>query len=54
MNLINKRGEKVTLLYRGTEHGFGAAHFHDKCNNKGKTIFLIQDTNNNVFGGYTS
>ena len=53
-NLIKTRGVSATLLYRGTEHGFSAAHFHSKCDNKGKTISLIQDTNKNVFGGFTS
>ena len=54
VKLIQTRGSKVTLLYRGSEHGFGAADFHSKCNNQGKTISLISDTNKNVFGGYTS
>ena len=52
--LIKTRGQKATLLYRASEHGFKASDFHSKCDNKGKTISLIQDTNDNVFGGYTS
>ena len=31
--------KKMTLLYRGTRDGMTSKHFHDKCDNQGKTIF---------------
>ena len=33
VNLIKTRGEKVILLYRASEHGFGTDNFHNKCDN---------------------
>ena len=31
-----------------------AQNFHDKCNNKGKTICLFLNDKDNIFGGYSS
>eukprot|EP01084_Bolivina_argentea_P020697 38483_1 len=45
---------KLKLLFRGSKHGFKCKHFHQKCDNKGKTLTIIQTDKNNVFGGYTS
>ena len=42
------------LLYRATEHGFGANHFHERCNNRGATVTIVRDSVGNLFGGYTS
>jgi hypothetical protein len=47
------RGNKFTLLWRGTRDGFGASAFHARCDGHGNTLTLIQDTNENVFGGFT-
>jgi hypothetical protein len=45
----------LTLLYQASKHGFSAEIFHKYCNNKGKTLTIIQEKNNSiVFGGYTS
>jgi hypothetical protein len=45
--------QKMNLLYRASEHGFGCTHFHDKCDNHSKTLTVIRTANGNVFGGYT-
>ena len=44
----------MELLYRGTKDGMTAQNFHNKCNNKGKTICLCLNDKNNIFGGYSS
>ncbi|ETN97651.1 hypothetical protein RFI_39878 [Reticulomyxa filosa] len=46
---------KVTLLYRGSNDGFGIGTFHQKCNGKGATVTIIlSDQLNHVFGGFTN
>ena len=50
-----KSGE--TLLYRGTEHGFGASDFHNHCNNKGATLTVVHVASGgggHLFGGCAS
>ena len=42
------------LLWRGSQDGFEAKTFHDKCNNKGPTLTVIVSNNDKIFGGYTS
>ena len=42
------------LLYRGTKDGFGANDFHRACDNKGKTLVLIKNTNGHIFGGFAT
>jgi hypothetical protein len=46
-------GKRITLLWRGTEHGFSVTEFHERCNNKRNTITIILDTDGNIFGGFT-
>lgn len=46
--------KKMELIYRGSRDGMNAKSFHDKCDNKGKTICLYQNAQGNIFGGYTS
>ena len=46
--------KKMTLLYRGTRDGMTSKHFHDKCDNQGKTITLYRNVKGNIFGGYAS
>jgi len=41
------------LVYKATKDGFTCNAFHQKCNNKGETVAVIQSTNGNIFGGYT-
>ena len=42
------------LLYRGTRDGFTTHAFHSRCDGKTKTITLIKNDLNYVFGGYAS
>ncbi|XP_074607735.1 uncharacterized protein LOC141860508 isoform X2 [Acropora palmata] len=42
------------LCWRASLHGWAAATFHSLCNNKGPTVTIVKDTNNSIFGGYTS
>ena len=46
--------KRMNLLYRGTRDGMNANAFHNKCDNKGKTICLFLNDNGNIFGGYSS
>lgn len=41
------------LLYRGTDHGFGAANFHAKCDGIKETLIVIKSSTEYIFGGYT-
>jgi hypothetical protein len=41
-------------LYSSTRDGANAAAFHARCDHKGPTLTLIQDTDGCVFGGYTA
>ena len=43
------RTKNFELLYRGTKDGFGADDFHRTCDNKGKTVILIKNTNGHIF-----
>jgi len=45
---------KFTLLYKATRDGCTSTAFHNQCNNKGATVTVLYNTNNTVFGGYTS
>ena len=45
---------KFKLLFRATKDGDDNNKFHKKCDNKGKTITIIQTKDNFIFGGYTS
>ena len=44
----------MKLLYRGTRDGMTNNNFHNKCDNKGKTICLFLNDKGNIFGGYSS
>ena len=45
--------DKWTLLYRGSEDGFGATDFHSKCDGKSNTLTIIKvDGSPNIFGGF--
>ena len=43
----------VTLLYRGSIHGWYYKDFHDNCDNKGPTISLFQIKEGDCVGGFT-
>ena len=46
--------KNLKLLYRGSKDGFTKNIFHEKCNNKGPTVTLIQNKRGDIFGGFTS
>ena len=50
---LNHREFTAELLYRKTRDGSKPKNFHDKCDNKGITITIIETTKGYVFGGYT-
>jgi hypothetical protein len=47
------RGKRFALLWRGSRDGFGARDFHGRCDRHAHTLTLIQDTEGNIFGGFT-
>jgi hypothetical protein len=47
--------ENIESIYRGSRDGFQIRQFHNRCDNKGETLVIIQSKNNNyIFGGYTT
>jgi len=52
--LIPNDYQRGVLLYRASDNGFLANSFHQKCDNKGPTVTLVQAEGVScVFGGYT-
>jgi hypothetical protein len=47
------RSQKWKLLYKGTVHGFGSKDFHNRCNNQGETLIVVQTTLGYIFGAWT-
>jgi len=41
------------LLFKTSRDGFNASKFHEKCDNQGPTLIVIQAKNDWVLGGYT-
>ncbi|CAC5368437.1 unnamed protein product [Mytilus coruscus] len=54
MNKWTNGNNKYTCLFRATRDGCSAGTFHNLCDNKGPTVTIIYNTNNSVYGGYTS
>ncbi len=56
--VVESRGNKeetfYELLWQGSRDGFTAQAFHSRCDNKGPTLTIIQSTDGQVFGGYTT
>ena len=46
--------KKFELIYRGTRDGMNHQVYHNKCDNKGENIILIENEKKNIFGGYAS
>ena len=46
--------KRMELIFRGTRDGMTSSVFHNKCDNKGETITLINNEKENIFGGYAS
>jgi hypothetical protein len=52
--LFAEFGEKrFTLLWRGSRDGFGVREFHGRCDGHRNTLVLIEETEGNIFGGFT-
>jgi hypothetical protein len=45
---------EVTLLYKGSRDGYGAADFHRLCDFQGPSLTVITSTSGHVFGGFAS
>jgi hypothetical protein len=45
--------ERFKLLYRASEHGFGADDFHSKCDDHENTLTILK-ANECIFGGFAS
>lgn len=45
--------QRWKLLYRGTRDGFRTSDFHDKCDEKPRTLTIIKTESGDVLGGYT-
>jgi hypothetical protein len=43
----------LTLLFRGTTHGWSPSKFHELCDDKGPTITIFKSKAARVFGGFT-
>ena len=50
---LNNKKFKSELLFRKSRDGSKPEDFHNKCDNKGNTITIIETTKGNKFGGYT-
>ena len=44
---------ELELLFRGSRDGFKAVAFHERCDNQGATLSVIQSAHGHIFGGYT-
>lgn len=54
VNLVEfPKSDLWSIIYRGSVHGFNAKYFHSTCDDKYKTLMVIQSANNWIFGGYT-
>jgi hypothetical protein len=47
------RQKRFSLLWRGGRDGFGKRDFHSRCDGHANTLTLIEDTDGNIFGGFT-
>ena len=47
-------GRKWSLLYRGSRDGFLGSDFHSHCDDKPKTLTIVQSKSGNIFGGFKS
>ena len=50
----NEKSFKFKLLYKGTTDGDTIKEFHNKCDNQYPTISIIESTDGQIFGGYTT
>lgn len=54
MMLLRLLGSKhITLLYKGSVHGFNVNTFHYICNRQGPTVAVAYNASGYIFGGFT-
>merc|ERR1719499_2909143 len=56
MGFFEDKGESIQnmeVIYRASQHGFDASSFHEKCDDQGATLVLIQSEHGHIFGGFT-
>ena len=51
---VSQSNRQWILCWRASFHGWDVATFQSLCFNKGPTVTIVKDINNNIFGGYTS
>jgi hypothetical protein len=51
--LLKNKKLRMTLLYRGSNHGWNSDDFHKLCDGKSHTISLFKVKNGPCIGGYT-
>jgi hypothetical protein len=49
----NSVGILAEMIYSGKNDGFNSINFHSKCDHISKTVWIIKDDDNNVFGAFT-
>ncbi|XP_068680955.1 uncharacterized protein [Montipora foliosa] len=49
---LTSAGQNYALIYRASRDGWGATHFHSRCDRKGPTVTVVR-SGNYIFGGYT-
>eukprot|EP01125_Pyxidicula_operculata_P005477 TRINITY_DN1940_c1_g1_i2.p1 TRINITY_DN1940_c1_g1~~TRINITY_DN1940_c1_g1_i2.p1 ORF type:complete len:394 (-),score=56.74 TRINITY_DN1940_c1_g1_i2:385-1566(-) len=45
---------KFRLLYKGSRDGFRSGDFHQRCDNYGETLTIIESCEGYIFGGYSA
>eukprot|EP01083_Nonionella_stella_P062510 162515_1 len=56
LSFFAEKGRKVKSMervYRASEEDYDALKFHDKCDDVGPTLVIIQSEHSHVFGGFT-
>jgi hypothetical protein len=53
-DLCKFEDQKWKLIYRASRDGFGAADFHERCDNIQNTLTIIKTKNSSIFGGFSS
>ena len=51
--LLGNKKLITALLFRGSDHGWNAKEFHERCDKKGPTVSLFKVKNGDCIGGYT-
>lgn len=46
------KSQKYIVSNRRSRDGYSANDFHNKCDNKGKTLTIVRSERGNIFGGF--